>query len=127
MKTWVRAGGHNPSPLPSHIAYRVLYKVRQESKTTLTISNLSRSIRLECKEACQSCGLRQSTHTRDHYSREGAEPTAAWQTMGSTQGLGSIYVQCMCRVQAWTKELKRHQSFNVVFTGHFVWGGKAIW
>jgi hypothetical protein len=26
----------------------------------------------------------------------------------------------------WTKELLRHQSLNVVFTGHFVWGGEAI-
>jgi hypothetical protein len=29
------------------------------------------------------------------------------------------------RVQPWTKELIRHQSLNVVFTGHFVWGGEA--
>ena len=28
VKTWVRAGGHNPSPLPSHIAYSVQSKVR---------------------------------------------------------------------------------------------------
>jgi hypothetical protein len=25
----------------------------------------------------------------------------------------------------WTKELERHQSLNVVFTGHFVWDGEA--
>jgi hypothetical protein len=27
---------------------------------------------------------------------------------------------------AWTKELLRHQSLNVVFTVIFVWGGEAI-
>jgi hypothetical protein len=31
-----------------------------------------------------------------------------------------------CELQAWTKELQRHQSPNVAFTGHFVWGGEAI-
>ncbi len=30
------------------------------------------------------------------------------------------------RSQAWTKE-RRHQPLNVVFTGHFVWGGEVIW
>ncbi len=29
--------------------------------------------------------------------------------------------------KSWTKELERHQPLDVVFSGHFVWGGEVIW
>jgi hypothetical protein len=51
--------------------------------------------------------------------------SAVWQTPNH-----SSFFSCMPapgKVILMDEGTYRHQSFNVVFTGHFVWGGEVIW
>ncbi len=62
-----------------------------------------------------------------HVERKWNGAAAGGGVPGRTAHTGIMAVHPSYSVASWTKEHYRHQSRNVVFTGHFVWGGEAIW